>query len=81
MKDQKKLAKILVLMELLTNEIDTPLIVPTKQTKSIFDDLKVFQKKIDPLIDKFYQGKGMKKSTLFLELQNKFEYNFSKVYN
>jgi len=80
MKDQKKLAKILVLMELLTNEIDTPLIVPTKQTKSIHDDLKLFQKKIDPLIDKFYQGKGVSKSTLFLELQNKFEYNFKKIY-
>ena len=67
-------------MELLTNEIDTPFLTPTPTTKKLYDDLKVFQKRIDPLIDQFYKGKGVSKSTLFLKLTKKFEYIFKKVY-
>ncbi len=77
---QKRLAKILVLMELLTGEIDTPLMIPTRQTKELFDDLKKLQKKIDPMLDRFYNSKGVSKSTIFNELAKKFEYNFNRVY-
>jgi len=77
---QKKLSKIFVLSDLLIQEIDSPVLVPTKQTKEIQDKARELQILLEPVIDKFYNNTEVSKSTLFLTLQNKFNYNFDKIY-
>lgn len=77
---QKKLSKILVLTDLLIQEIDDPVLTPTKQTKQIQDKARELQEMLNPVIDKFYSKKDISKSTFFYIMQNKFNYIFDKEY-
>lgn len=77
---QKKLSKILVLTDLLIQEIDDPVLTPTKQTKQIQDKARELQEMLNPVIDKFYSKKDVSKSTFFNIMQNKFNYIFDKEY-
>lgn len=77
---QKKLSKMFVLTDLLIQEIDDPVLTPTKQTKSIQDKARELQLLLNPVIDKFYNNE-VSKSTFFLTMQNKFNYIFNKEYN
>ena len=78
---QKKLSKIFVLSDLLIQEIDSPVLVPTNQTKEIQDKARELQILLEPVIDKFYNNTEVSKSTLFLTLQNKFPLYLSlKIY-
>ena len=76
---QKKLSKILVLVDLLIQEIDDPVLVPTKETKQIQDKCRGLQTVLIPVLDKFYNGNASN-STLFNTLANKFNYIFDKEY-
>lgn len=77
---QKKLAKIFVLTDLLVQEIDDPTRTPTPETKKIQDKARELQSLLEPVLDRFYDNKEVKKSTFFLTLQNKFNYIFDKEY-
>ncbi len=77
---QKKLSKIFVLSDLLIQEIDTPVLTPTKQTKEIQDKARELQRLLEPVINRFYDNKEVSKTTFFLTLQNKFHYIFNKHY-
>lgn len=76
---QKKLSKIFVLADLLVQEIDDPVMKPTKQTKEIQDKARELQTLLEPVLDKFY-NKEVKQTTFFTTLQNKFNYIFEKEY-
>ena len=76
---QKKLSKILVLVDLLIQEIDDPVLVPTKETKKIQDKAKELQKMLIPVIDRFYT-KEISKTIFFTTMTNKFNYIFNKEY-
>lgn len=76
---QKKLAKIFVLTDLLITEIDDPVKTPTKETKAIQDKLKEAQLMLEPVLSRFYSGEAAK-STFFLEIANKIEYVFNRAY-
>jgi hypothetical protein len=78
--NQKKLAKIFVLTDLLIQEIDGPTRTPTKQTKAIQDKAKELQKMLEPVLDGFYKSKEVQKSTFFITMQNKFNYIFDKEF-
>lgn len=78
---QKKLSKIFVLTDLLIQEIDDPVLVPTKETKLIHDKARELQKLLEPVLDKFYDNKEVSKSTFFITMQQKFNYIFNKEYN
>ena len=73
---QKKLAKIFVLTDLLITELDEGL---TEQGKEIQNKAKDLLNTLEQVNEQFYNGQGGK-TTLFIELQNKFNYNFDKVY-
>lgn len=77
---QKKLSKILVLVDLLIQEIDEPSLEPTKETKLIQDKGREFQSLLIPVLGRFYENKDVSKSILFTTLQNKFNYIFEKEY-
>lgn len=77
---QKKLSKILVLSDLLIQEIDEPVLNPTKQTKEIQDKARELQELLIPILDKFYKSKGVSKSVFFSIMAEKFNYNFNKEY-
>jgi len=77
---QKKLAKLFVLTDLLCQEIDDPVLVPNKETKKIQDKARELQELLLPVVDRFYDKKGVSKSTFFITMQNKFNYNFNKEY-
>jgi len=77
---QKKLSKIFVLVDLLVQEIDEPVMTPTKQTKEIQNKARELQKLLEPILEKFYDNKEVKKSTFFITMQNKFNYIFDKEY-
>jgi hypothetical protein len=76
---QKKLSKIFVLADLLVQEIDEPVMNPTKQTKEIQDKARELQKLLEPVLERFY-NKEVRQSTFFITMQNKFEYIFNKEY-
>jgi len=76
---QKKLAKILVLTDLLITEIDEPIMTPTKETKILTDKAKELQCLLEPVLYRFYNG-SPSKTTFFIELQRKFNYIFDKEY-
>lgn len=78
---QKKLSKIFVLVDLLVQEIDEPVMTPTKQTKEIQDKARELQKLLEPVIDKFYKNKTVQRSIFFTTLQRKFNYIFDKEYS
>jgi hypothetical protein len=77
---QKKLSKIFVLVDLLVQEIDEPIMNPTKETKMLQDKLRETQLILNPILDKFYNNEVVK-STFFSTMQNKFNYIFNKEYN
>lgn len=77
---QKKLAKILVLVDLLVQEIDEPVMTPTKQTKEIQDKARELQNLLLPVLSKFYENKTVRQSNFFQTMQNKFYYIFDKEY-
>lgn len=77
---QKKLAKIFVLVDLLVQEIDEPVMTPTKQTKQIQDKARELQYLLEPVLFNFYNNKEVIKSNFFQIMQNKFNYIFNKEY-
>jgi len=77
---QMKLAKIFVLCDLLIQEIDDPAKIPTKDSKMIQDKSRELQGLLEPMLERFYNNKEIQKTTFFIELQNKFNYNFKKAY-
>jgi len=77
---QKKLAKIFVLVDLLVQEIDEPVMTPTKQTKQIQDKARELQYLLEPILFNFYDNKEVIKSNFFQIMQNKFNYIFNKEY-
>jgi hypothetical protein len=77
---QKKLAKIFVLVDLLVQEIDEPVMTPTKQTKEIQDKARELQYLLEPVLFNFYDNKEVIKSNFFQIMQNKFNYIFNKEY-
>jgi len=77
---QKKLAKIFVLVDLLVQEIDEPVMTPTKQTKEIQDKARELQYLLEFVLVKFYDNKEVIKSNFFQIMQNKFNYIFNKEY-
>jgi hypothetical protein len=77
---QKKLAKIFVLVDLLVQEIDEPVMTPTKQTKQIQDKARELQYLLEPVLFNFYDNKEVIKSNFFQIIQNKFNYIFNKEY-
>jgi hypothetical protein len=76
---QKKLSKIFVLIDLLIQEIEDPVITPTKETKKIQDKLRNLEKDLIPILDRFY-NKGVSQSNFFTTMQNKINYIFNKEY-
>ena len=79
MNTQKKLAKILVLTDLLISEIDEPVLTPTKETKQIQDKARELQTLLIPVLDRFYTSE-VQKTIFFTTLSNKFNYIFNKEY-
>lgn len=77
---QKKLSKIFVLVDLLVQEIDEPVMTPTKQTKEIQDKAIELQYLLEPILSKFYDNKEVIKTNFFQIMQNKFNYIFDKEY-
>lgn len=77
---QQKLAKIFVLTDLLIQEIDDPVRVPSKQTKIIQDKAVELQNLLEPVLSQFYENKQVKQTTFFITMQNKFNYIFNKEY-
>lgn len=77
---QKKLSKIFVLVDLLVQEIDEPVMTPTKQTKQIQDKAVELQKLLEPVLEKFYKKDDVRQSVFFITMQQKFEYIFNKEY-
>ena len=77
---QKKLSKIFILTDLLIQEIDEPLMKPTKKTKQIQDKARELQELLEPVINKFYENDEVSKSVFFITMQNKFNYIFNKEY-
>jgi predicted glycoside hydrolase/deacetylase ChbG (UPF0249 family) len=77
---QKKLSKIFVLVDLLVQEIDEPVMIPTKQTKEIQDKARELQTLLEPVLSKFYDNQSVKQSNFFQTMQNKFNYIFDKEY-
>lgn len=66
---QKKLSKIFVLVDLLVQEIDEPVMTPTKQTKEIQDEARKLQKLLEPILEKFM---------IIKKLKNLLFYNYAK---
>tara|TARA_R110000868_G_scaffold69884_2_gene205870 strand:+ start:376 stop:615 length:240 start_codon:yes stop_codon:yes gene_type:complete len=77
---QKKLSKIFVLVDLLVQEIDEPVMTPTKQTKEIQDKARELQYLLEPVLSNFYDNKQVIQSNFFQIMQNKFNYIFDKEY-
>lgn len=75
---QKKITKILVLTDLLVTELDGENL--TEQFKSIKKTSNVLQKKLIPVLDRFYENEEVKKTHLFAELSNKFNYIFDRQF-
>lgn len=76
MSNQKKLAKIFCLTDLLITELDGEL---TDQANKVKRKAQELLQLLEPINARFYTGAGGK-TTLFIELQQKFNYNFDKVY-
>ena len=68
-----------VLTDLLLDTINDPVKVPTKETKALIDALKTIEPQIEKLNEKFNTESG-RRSTFFINLQNKIIYNFKKAY-
>lgn len=80
MTEQKKLAKIFTLIELLIGEIDFVGKDPTSSTMELIEQLKKTQEMLEPITEGFYKNKQVRGSGAFIELQNKIDYVINKVY-
>jgi hypothetical protein len=78
--EQKKIAKIFVLTDLLLQELEVENKVPTKETKVIKDKCNDLINVLEPVLNRFYNNKEVSKSIFFITLQNKFNYIFNKEY-
>ena len=76
---QMQFGKFLVLSQLLLETLDDPVKVPTKETKSIIDELRALEPKLTKLNERF-NTEASRRSTFFLDLQSKILYNFRKAY-
>ena len=76
---QKRLAKIFVLVDLLVTELDAKDLTPTPQTKRIQDKGNELNELILPVLSRFYDG-SPKNSTFFITLAKKFDFIFEKEY-
>lgn len=76
MSNQKKLAKIFCLTDLLITELDGSL---TEQANKVKLKAEELLKELEIVNSNFYTGDGAK-TTLFLELQQKINYIFDKVW-
>ena len=76
---QMQFGKFLVLSQLLLETLDDPVKVPTKETKAIIDELRALEPKLTKLNERF-NTEAARRSTFFLDLQNKLLYNFKKAY-
>jgi hypothetical protein len=76
MSNQKKLAKIFCLTDLLITELDDNL---TEQGKKLKYKANELIKELECVNAGFYTGDSLK-TTLYLELQQKMNYIFDKVY-
>lgn len=80
-KDQQiKLTKIFSYCQLLINEIDDIEVAKNETTQNIFDKAKSLQDDLIDIVDQFYQNRAVSKTTDFLELQGKIEYQFNKTF-
>ena len=77
---QKKLSKIFILVDLLIQEIDDPVMTPTKHTKQIQDKSKELQALLDPVLCKFYENKQVSNSLFFITIQNRINKIFDLNY-
>lgn len=77
---QKKISKIFVLTDLLIQEIDDQTKTPTKESKRILDKSRELQDILIPVLDRFYDNKDIRKTTFFIDLQKKFNYNFDREF-
>lgn len=78
--DQKRLSKILCLIDVLIGELDIPSKTPTKQTKEVLNKSKELQDILTPILDRFYENKQIQKSIFFQTMSEKIEYIFDKEY-
>lgn len=69
-----------MLTDLLVQEIDDPVMTPTKETKRIQDKARELQALLVPVLDMFYNDEHVQKSTFFTTMQNKINYIFNKEY-
>jgi hypothetical protein len=67
-------------VDLLVQEIDEPVMIPTKKTKEIQDKARELQTLLEPVLSKFYDNQSVKQSNFFQTMQNKFNYIFDKEY-
>ena len=54
-------------MDLLIEEIDDPVMTPTKETKAIQDKARELQSLLIPIVDRFYRSKSISKTTFYYE--------------
>jgi hypothetical protein len=77
--NQKNITKIFVLSDLLLQELDC---TENEQRTEIGQELKVkcesLIQTLEPIVERFYQSKGVSKTTFYLTLQNKINYIFNK---
>jgi hypothetical protein len=69
-----------VLIDMLIQDIDEPLKVPTKSTKILFDKLKESQELLMPILDQFYSHKGVSMTNYYQVVQEKIGYNLKREY-
>jgi hypothetical protein len=78
---QEKLTKIFTYCQLLINEIDDVDIAKNETTQNIYDKCTALQEDLIVVVDQFYQNKVVSRETIFLELQQKTDYNFKKAFS
>lgn len=77
---QIKLAKIFTYCQLLINEIDDVEVAKNETTQNIFDKCTALQDDLIKIVDQFYQNRNISRSTEFLILQEKVDYQFKKMF-
>ena len=78
--EQKKLSKIIVLISLLTDEIDDPNITANETLKDVSKAAESLKDLLEPILDKVYGYGYVSSSTFINDMASKFEYNFKKLY-
>jgi len=75
---QKKLNKILILTDLFIQEIDG--IGMNNKTVEINNKLKEINELLLPILDKFYENKGVSKTNFYQTIIQKFNYIFEREF-